>query len=364
MKLWFFLLLLLLAQPGQSDALATPEPMAAADIAQFSQQLDKLRRAASIPGLSVVVLKENRIVLATGMGYANVEQKIAATADTAYDLASVTKPLSAVVALRLAEEGLLQLDRPMHEYSDWADFCTAFSQQPSIFARDLHCQPAVHTLRQLLSHTAAGVPGSYFSYNPVLYSWASRPMMAVTGKAFSALTEHYVFSAAGMLSSARKHRNLALLRSVANHLAPPYRLNTMQSIERAPAMQPQGDGAAGGIVSTVLDLARFDIALEQGRLLSAASYAAMLQPVTTTNGNVAAYSLGWFTQQYHGHKLLWHSGWWPEAYSALYLKVPAQQLTFIILANSEGIWWDNPLDSAQVQNSEFAQAFLQAFLPD
>ena len=59
---------------------------------------------------------------------------------------------------------------------------------------------------------------------------------------------------------------------------------------------------------------------------------------------------------------MWHSGWWEDAYSALYLKVPALNLSFIILANSEGVWWDNPLDRAEVERSEFAQAFLQAFV--
>jgi len=48
----------------------------------------------------------------------------------------------------------------------------------------------------------------------------------------------------------------------------------------------------------------------------------------------------------------------------LYLKIPAQELTFILLANGEGVWWNNPLDRAAVQCSEFAQAFLDAFVDD
>ena len=69
-------------------------------------------------------------------------------------------------------------------------------------------------------------------------------------------------------------------------------------------------------------------------------------------------------QKYQGHTLVWHSGWWPAAYSALYLKIPTLKLTFILLANSEGIWWDNPLDQAAVERSQFAQAFLHAFVFD
>lgn len=133
-------------------------------------------------------------------------------------------------------------------------------------------------------------------------------------------------------------------------------------IHRAPDLGPQGDGAAGGVISTVLDLARFDIALDNGVLISAPSRQAMVTPMQSPDGEPFPYALGWFVQEYKGHTLVWHSGWWPDAYSALYLKVPAQNVTFIVLANSEGVWWDNPPDRAEVQHSAFAQVFLQTFV--
>jgi len=169
----------------------------ASDIPAFVQRLDSLRKAANIPGLSVAVVKNQANALALGLGYADVEHRIPATAETPYNIASCAKPLSAVVALRLVEDGVLDLDRSMAVYSKWAEFCTEFSRQPSIFARGLRCQPSVHTFRHLLSHTAAGTPGTRFSYNPVLYSWASRPIMAASGAPFSALVERYVFAPAG-----------------------------------------------------------------------------------------------------------------------------------------------------------------------
>jgi CubicO group peptidase (beta-lactamase class C family) len=314
--------------------------------------------------LSVAVVKKQAIVLAEGLGYADLERRILATAATPYNIASVAKPLSAVVALRLVEEGVLDLDRPMADYSEWAEFCTDFSQQPSIFAKGLRCQPPIHTLRHLLSHTATATPGNHFSYNPVLYSWASRPIMAAAGTPFSALVERHVFAPAGMTRSARTNRDLPLREDLAKLLAPPHRIGASGAIERAPAPAPQGDGAAGGVVTTVLDLAKFDVALDQGVLLSAKSRAAMMAPTRSSNGEALPYGLGWFVQEYQGHTLVWHSGWWDDAYSALYLKIPALDLTFIVLANSEGVWWDNPLDRAEVQRSEFAQAFLRAFVGD
>ncbi len=88
----------------------------------------------------------------------------------------------------------------------------------------------------------------------------------------------------------------------------------------------------------------------------------MMAPTRTTNGEALPYGLGWYVQEYEGHTLVWHSGWWEDAYSALYLKIPTLNLTFIVLANSEGVWWGNPLERAAVERSQFAQAFLSAFV--
>ena len=310
----------------------------------------------------MAVVKDQALFLALGLGYADVERGVPATAETPYDIASVTKPLSATVALRLAEEGVLDLDRPIADYSDWADFCTEFSEQPSIFARGLRCQPPIHTLRHLLSHTATGEPGTQFSYNPVLYSWASRPIMAAAHAPFSSLVERYVFARADMKNSARKHRDLPLREDLAQRLAPPYTVDSSGAIQRAPAPPPQGDGAAGGVITSVLDLAKFDVALDQGVLISPASRAEMMAPTRSIDGEALPYGLGWFVQEYRGHTLIWHSGWWEDAYSALYLKIPSLELTLILLANSEGVWWDNPLDRAAVHHSQFAHAFLSMFI--
>ncbi len=332
------------------------------DLESFAATLDSLRLAAQIPGLSAVVVQDGAVIFAHGFGYANLERRIPATPETPFNIASVTKPISAVIALRLVEQGVLDLDRPMAQYSEWADFCRDFSEQPSIFARGLRCDPAPHTLRHLLTHTAIGTPGEHFSYNPILYSWASRPMQDSGDTPFSQLVAELVLQPADMTRSARQHRDLDLPDDLAEALAVPYRIDSTSRVVRADPPSPQGDGAAGGVIATAMDLAKFDIALEGRQLISAASYTQLMQPTRSVNGATLPYSIGWFSQTYDGHELRWHSGWWEDAYSALYLKVLDQDLTLILLANSEGLWWDNPLDSARVQRSVFAQAFFAEFL--
>ena len=352
--------LLLCAHPVPAADEAHIPPNAAA----FLERIDVLRTGANIPGLSVAVIRDGSVYLAAGLGYANLEARIPATAETPFNIASVTKPISAVAALRLVEAGDLDLDRPIADFSEWSGFCNRFSLQASIFARDLRCEPATHTLRHLLSHTATGIPGTYFSYNPILYSWASRPIMAATGASFSSLVQEQVLAPADMRRSARKYRDLPLRSDLAEQQALPYRIDASGQAQRAPLPPPQGDGAAGGVVSTALDLARFDIALDRGDLITAESRSAMMTPTRLVSGETAPYGLGWYVKEHAGHTLVWHTGWWEDAYSALYLKIPGLNLSLILLANSEGLWWGNPLDQATIEHSVFAQAFLEAFVPD
>ena len=356
-RLHIALLVILFSSPLGAKTTATP-----VDIDRFLAQIDTLRTQANIPGLSIAVVKDQQLLLAAGLGYANIEENILAAADTPYDVASVSKTISGVAAMQLVDANKIDLDRPLVEYSKWPEFCKAFSQQPSIFAKDLVCEPTTHTLRHLLTHTATKEPGTTFSYNPVVFSWASRPIMAVTEPSFSELVAQNVLQPAQMHQSARKHRQLALPEAIQNRLSIYYSINDQQQAVPATPGSPQGDGAAGGVVSTVIDLAKFDIALDRNELISANARKLMLSPTPLKNGELAPYGIGWFLQDYQGHQLAWHSGWWENRSSALYLKVLDQDISLIILANSEGVWWHNPLDKAEVERSKFAQTFFAAFL--
>lgn len=329
--------------------------------ARLAEQLDSLREASQIPGLAVVILRDTTVVLARGFGYADLERMVPVTPETPFNVASVAKPISAVVALRLVERGLLDLDRPMTSYEGFVEFCTDVRSAGGIFFRDYECDRYALTLRHVLSMTANGVPGTRFLYNPPSYSWASRPMAQVTGTAFSDLTATLVFAPAGMTNSARIHRRLPLTPELSSRLAKPYHVDATGSLVPSDPPPPQGDGAAGGVISTAMDLARFDVALTEGHLLSPASQQAMWSAGRSPSGEVLPYGLGWFVEAYADELLIWHSGLWEGAYSALYLKAPTRHLTMILLANSDGLNWNNGLDEAAVHRSPFAAAFLAAF---
>lgn len=331
------------------------------DVQAFAAEIDSLRQAAGIPGLAVAVVRDGRVVLARGFGLADVEARVPVTEHTPFNIASVTKTISGVVAMRLVEQGRLNLDSRMSAFANWDAFCTeAAADGPRVFFRDLDCSQPI-TLRQLMGMRINGVAGERFYYNPIAFSWASRPMMQATGRAFSDLVADEVFRNAGMTESARTHRALPLRADLAARLALPYHLDSAGVVVRSEPPGPQGDGAAGGVISTAADLARFDIALDEGRLLADLSKAEMWRAGRNPAGETLPYGVGWFVQDLGGRRAVWHTGLWDGAYSALYLKLPDERLTLILLANSEGLRWNNALSEATVERSPFAAAFLRRF---
>lgn len=325
------------------------------DTSILRTQLDSLRRESGIPGLGVAIVYRGEILDAYGLGFADVEAGRPVTAETPFNIASVTKPLSAVVAMRLTELGVLDLDAPLSGYDRFADFCAAARERGGLFFDDWACEHPSLTMRHVLSMTSNGAPGTRFFYNPVAFSWMSRPIAEVGHAPFSDLVAAHVFGPAGMGLSARVHRELPLGAELARDLAQPYQTTEGESYVRSEPPPPQGDGAAGGVISTAEDLALFDLALDSNRLVSQASREEMWSPF----GPGIPYGIGWFTAEVFGERAVWHTGLWDGAYSALYLKVLTQDATLILLANSDGLKWPAELDEAGLERSPFARAFFE-----
>ena len=341
-------------------ALARP----AAD-ARAARALDvrfgQLAREARIPGLAVVMMRDTTVLLARGYGFADLERHIPMTPETPSNIASVSKPISAIAALRLVESGRLDLDVPLWRTVDFVDFCESTRGEPGPFFSDFACKDSTLTMRHVLSMAANGRPGTRFLYNPPAYSWMSRAIAEAAGVGFSDLVDSLVLRAAGMPHSARVFRKRPLPAALADQLALPYHTDSTGHLVRSAPPPPQGDGAAGGVIASAMDLARLDRALTTGRLLTPASRAQMWTPYRTASGETLPYGLGWFIADRDGRRLVWHTGLWEGCYSALWLKLPAEGLTLILLANSEALRWPTRLDEAAIERSPFATAFLAAY---
>jgi CubicO group peptidase (beta-lactamase class C family) len=344
------------AQQGTSSQIAVARDTLAPRFARLEARFDSIRKDKRIPGMSVAVVLDGRVVYAKGFGFMDGEGQRPATPETAYWIASLTKPFTAAVLLRLWELRLLDLDRRMTDLPGYTDLCAEFAPSQSIFAKDLDCSAPL-TIRQTLSHLVQGVPGKSFAYNAAVYSQLRRVAPLVSQRTWGQLMTEYVLAPAGMNNTAAGWYDQPKSHVLSNLAQPRRVLPTGGTTISITPIWDVGSGA--GLISTVLDLAKFDAALNSGAIVSSATRATMFTPTTTSAGTSVPYGLGWYVQDYGGRRLVWHSGWEPNSYSALYLKVPDRRLTLIVLANSEGVWWGNALDKAEVEKSPFAAAFLE-----
>jgi CubicO group peptidase (beta-lactamase class C family) len=329
-------------------------------ITRFEQQVEAHRSALHLPGLSVAVLQDGEVLMARGFGYADVEKKIPASADTLYHLASITKTFTAILVWQLVEQGKLGLDEPVSKYS------------PEIKDDRI-------LVRHLLSHTSDSTPpGESFSYNPEKFEHLGKILVAKTGKPLRQLFVEGFLDPLGMRDSVPSHDvadddtthavlgagNLARYRANLGHFAQPYAHYGPGEIVFA-GYPPRDFYVSAGLLSTVLDMAKYDKAVDGHALLEAETLAQAWQPVRNRAGKPLEFGTGWYVTDYRGERLVWHYGHWGTGFSTLYLKVPARRLTMIALANSEGLA-DHPykLGNGDVTNSLFACSFIHTFIPE
>ncbi len=336
----------------------------------FAATLDSLRRAHTVPGLAAAVVRDGQTVWAAGFGVADTDEEVAVTPDTPFWVASVTKTFVGLTFLRLAEAGVVDLDAPMAAMPGFGGFCGWLADSPLPFGRGLDCTAPI-TVRHVLTHTSNGDLGHAFLYNPLMYSRLSRYLEWVVNDSteveggmneLARQVEAQILAPAGLTRTVASQWDRSKM-DVVFDMARGYGVVDGEWVLRPSPKRALTAGA--GVVSTARDLARYAAALDAGTLASPAVLAALVTPPTDRSGAPLPYAYGWYVQEHRGERLVWHSGWDADAgTSSLLLLVPERRLAFVVLANGEGVYWENPLDGAAVERSAFAQAFLARYVFD
>jgi CubicO group peptidase (beta-lactamase class C family) len=322
-------------------------------IGLFARYVDPLRAQLEIPGVSAAVVSAGRIVWEGGFGYADVERRIPATADTPYRVASITKTFTSTLLLQCVERGALNLDQPVRLYG-------AAVPDPAA------------TVRQVLAMASESPAGSRYFYDGDRFGTLTPVVEACTRTSFRQALRAEILDRVAMSDSVPGQdleapsaqpaagfddATLARYRSVIARLAKPYTSNGGRvALAEYP---PRGINGAAGLISTVRDLARYNAAIDQAILLRPDTQTVAWTPFALGNGQASPYGLGWFAQTTEAGRTVWHYGLWPT-FSSLLLKVPSRDVTLILLANSDGLSARFPLAAGDVTVSPFARAFIAA----
>ena len=340
------------------------------DLSLFKSDIQKLVKSERLPGLAVAVVKDQQVLWADGFGYADVDREVPVTPDTPFWIASVTKTFVGLTFLWLEEEGRVDMSDLASDTPKFDGLCKWLAGTSLPFGDDLRCDAPI-TIQNIINHQVQGEPGTKFSYNPIMYSRLSRYLEHKFGDGVDAVEGRHNYLAQTIdreiLNKAGLERTMSSQWDKSKALVyfdMAQGFGVTEEGELIPRPSPERHIAGGaGIVSTVLDLAKYDIAIDDGTIAPRTIKEKVFTPPVNSEGITAPYASGWYVQKYRGKTLYWHGGWDEAAgFSALYLKVPDEEISMILLANGEGIHWNNPLDKAMVHKSPFAEAFMSRFI--
>lgn len=330
------------AQPA-----ATARAMADREPAVLSRLADDWRVGVNVPGLSAALVQGDQIVWAQGFGIADVEQGVMVRPESVFRIASISKPITAVAVMQLVERGLVSLDDPVQKY------VPAYPRKPQGEIR----------IRHLLTHTSGirhyrgnefsfaesfptfdraiavfrndpleFAPGERYLYSTYGYNLLQGVIEQVTGRSFDEYLRSAIFGPAGMTTTFLERPQEIVRHRVRQYV----RGATPFSWLNAPYVDLSVKWAGGGLIATAMDIARFDIALNQGKLLRADTLERMYTSARLTNGNQTGYGLGWMVNQQGTRLFVAHSGGAMGGTTYL-LREPKARTAAVIFANLDNV---------------------------
>jgi CubicO group peptidase (beta-lactamase class C family) len=320
-----------------------------------------LRRSASLlglPGFVAGVVRDGKLSFVHADGFADLESQTPMRQDHIFFLASLTKTFTAVMMMQYVQEKKVSLN----------DYVLDYPFLSFGFTPDRLFDPNVK-LKHVLSHTSEGKPGDNFVYNGGRYNFVYGVFEKVSGN-----TRQYQAVAQELRKRVEEPLGLtSTLPGYPTDAKDPRipRVVTSYALDWGRKILKKDTGVFGattlfpaaGLLSTVDDLAKYMIALDQNVLISPESYTHLTTPFTLNDGRLSQYGLGWSTQKVSGHAVHWHYGF-DDPYSALLVRLPEKKTSFIFLSNTGAAsapflmgWGGNVLTSS------FAVAFLDSVLP-
>ena len=286
---------------------------------------------------TVLVSEKENVVYEEAFGLANREWSIPNTTATKFRIGSVTKSITALGVLMLADEGHLQLDDSLDKYIpafkpfrgvtlthllNHTSGIGNITMQPDFAVKSLQKRSPDELVEWILSLPAESRPGESFSYSNSGYILLGKIIEIVSGWPYAEFLNTRIFGPAGMSHSILDSGAILL------HKASGYEITLEGELQNASFIDMSNAYSAGGIVSTVGDLYLLNRALDEGKLISGT----MLAHLFTQDGK-QPYRYGWNTATTGaGSAMAFHHGG-INGYTASYMKLPDQETAVIVLSN-------------------------------
>lgn len=334
---------------------------AGARLESFDAFVERAMRDWKVPGVAIAVVQKGQVLLSKGYGYRDVKNQLPVTPKTLFAIGSITKSFTVATLARLVDEGKLDWDKPVREFTPGfrlydevasehmtpRDLVTHRSGLPR---HDALWYNSDLTREQLVQHLRYLEPSkdfrSAYQYNNLMFLTAGYLAEQVSGTRWEELVRQKIFDPLGMQGS-----NFSVLDSQkSSDFAHPYKNakeGTQEEVKEVPFRVIDAIGPAGSINSNVEDMTQYvQMYLNKGRhdekqVLSESNVAQMTMPQMVTPSALrwpelghVSYGLGLDIGSYRGHKMVSHGGA-IDGFTAAIGFLPQDNLGVVVLTNLE-----------------------------
>jgi CubicO group peptidase (beta-lactamase class C family) len=304
-----------------------------------------------VPGVSVAVVENGQYEWGAGFGLADLEDNAPASEHTLFRLASISKSLTATAAMQLWERGQLDLDAPVQKY------CRSFPQKPwPITTREVlghlagirhyksgsQDDPEVGNTKHFENPVQGGLsffendplvsqPGTQFHYSTQGFTVVGCVMEGASGAKYTDFMRQNVFAPAGM-----EHTQVDDRFAIIPYRTRFYDKTDSGAVRNADFLDSSYKIPGGGWLSSAEDMARFEVAILNDKLVRRATRDLMWTPLKPSDGTKDDYALGWGTIQEDGLFAVGHSGG-QQGTSTAFLVAPGPRAGVVVLTNMENV---------------------------
>ncbi len=317
-------------------------PLVAVDFSGPIDGLFKDYNQPGVPGASVIVIREGKVIYKHAYGLADVEAKSSATTKTNYRLASCTKQFTAMCIMMLAERHRLNLDAPLTRFfPDYPAYGKAVTVRqllthtsglrayeelmPKDQTAQLHDLDVLNLLKQQTDTYFP--PGMEYRYSNTGYAHLAMIVEKASGMSFAAFLKKNIFGPLKMHETVAFEEGKSTVRNRAYGYSK--KGDAFERTDQSLTSAVLGDG---GIYSSVEDLMLWDQALYTNKLVSEDMLHQAWMPSILASGKQSNYGFGWELGELKGLKTVRHGGSTIGFRTAI-LRIPEKKFTVIVLAN-------------------------------
>jgi CubicO group peptidase (beta-lactamase class C family) len=331
----------------QTQSVVAPEY--AEKLAAIEKKVEERRQALGIPGMSLAIVKDDKIIYMKGLGYKDFEKKIAVTPDTLFAIGSVTKSFTGMTIVMSQDDGKLSLEDSPKKYLSYFKMRDP-ETDAKITVRDLlrHSSGLNRTdlamvtgklnRMELIQVAGEAKPtaklGEKFQYQNIMYSAAGEVVASAQKTTWENFVETRIFKPLGMTNSYTAINAMEKAKDAS--FGYDYNVDTKET-RRLPYRDIPFSAPAGSITSSAKDMAQWIRFVLNGgivdgkRLVSEKGFNETVSPQMKVREQIS-YGFGWLLRDWNGHKVVEHGGN-IDGFNAQVAMMPAQKLGFVMLTN-------------------------------